>query len=321
MDRFWLATLSLFLLSLSTGCGQSKNDHYQGYVEGEYQQIAAPLAGQLETLSVRRGMRVAAGDPLFILEHVLESAGVAEAEQGVARATSQLTDLTKGKRPSELKALESHLAQAEAAQVLAQKEFDRLEKLVREQSVSQEAHDRAASELVRTAALVDELTANLETAKLGARIDVLETARVEVRAAGERLLQARWKQDQKSRTAPQSGLVFDTYYTPGEFVPAGYPVLSLLSPGQIKIRFFVPETVVGTLQVGHHLTFTFDGAGKNYDATITYISPQAEYTPPVIYSREARSKLVFMLEARPDPAVALDLHPGQPVDVRLEPRS
>lgn len=310
---------TLLLLLLLCGCGEPSDDCYQGYIEGEYLQIAAPLAGQLEILPVKRGLTVAPGDLLFTLEHFLENAAVAEAEQGLARAASLLADLTKGQRPTEIKAIEARLAQARAAHDLARKEFDRLELLVRSQSASRESHDRAASELQRTAALVDQSTAELETAGLGARSDAIAAARAETQAARERLRQARWKLAQKSQIATAGGLVFDTYYEPGEFVPAGRPVLSLLPPGQIKIRFFVPETVVGKLQIGQRIQFGFDGAERNYTATIFFISPQAEYTPPVIYSRETRSKLVFLVEAGPDPAEAARLHPGQPVDVRLEP--
>jgi HlyD family secretion protein len=322
MDNFMLIRprwLPLLLLLILAGCGEPADDYFQGYVEGEFLQIAAPLAGRLEILPVRRGMKVAAGDLLFTLEHALESAEVAEAEQGLARAASQLADLTKGRRPTEIKAIEARLAQAREARDLAGKEFARLEALLQEQSVSREAYDRAASELKRSAAQVDELTAELATAALGARSDAIDAARSEMKAAQDRLTQARWKLTEKSRSARQGGVVFDTFYNPGEFVPAGYPVVSLLPPELIKLRFFVPETLVATLRVGQTLQFTFDGAGKNYRATISFISPQAEYTPPVIYSRETRSKLVFMLEARPEPAVAAELHPGQPVDIRPEP--
>ncbi|MBU0482965.1 MAG: HlyD family efflux transporter periplasmic adaptor subunit [Proteobacteria bacterium] len=311
----------LLLLVSMAGCAEPVNDHFQGYIEGEYLRIAAPMAGQLEILPVSRGMMVATGDLLFTLDHSLESAAVGEAEQGLARAGSLLADLTKGRRPAEIKAVAARLAQARAAKDLAQKEFDRLERLVKEQSVSRELYDRAVTELQRANAMVDELTADLETAGLGSRSDLIEAARAEMKAARERLGQARWKLAQRNQNAPQGGLVFDTYYNPGEFVPAGYPVISLLPPGRVKLRFFIPETLVGTIQVGQRVQFTFDGAGQNFAAVISYISPQVEYTPPVIYSREARSKLVFMLEALPEPAVAAKLHPGQPIEVRLEQAS
>lgn len=309
----------LLILLILTGCSKPANDHFQGYIEGEFIRVAAPLAGQLAALPVSRGMTVQAGQTLFTLEHALESGGVAEAEQGLARATSQLADLTKGRRPSEIAAIEARLSQALAARDLARLEFERMGKLLGSQTVSQEKYDRAEAEYKNTSAQVEQLNAELETARLGGRADAVAAARAEVRAARERLQQARWKPDQKNQTAAQAGLVFDTYYTVGEFVPAGYPVVSLLPPGQIKLRFFVPETVIGTLRLGRKVTFTFDGDNAVHPAVISFISPQAEYTPPVIYSRESRSQLVFLVEARPDPAEAVNLHPGQPVDVRLEP--
>jgi HlyD family secretion protein len=132
------------------------------------------------------------------------------------------------------------------------------------------------------------------------------------------LEQADWRLKQKTVAAPVTGLVSDTLFVRGEWVPAGAPVVSLLPPANIKIRFFVPETVLGGFAVGQSVNVTCDGCGAPVPARITFIAPQAEYTPPVIYSREARSKLVFMLEARPAPDIAARMHPGQPVDVRAE---
>ena len=320
MTNPWRKSIRIIPLLVLIACTKPANDHFQGYVEGEFLRVAAPLAGQLAALSVSRGMVVTAGATLFTLEHSLESGGVAEAEQGLARATSQLADLTKGRRPTEIAALEAQLSQARTAGDLARLEFARTEKLLRSQTISQDKYDRAEADLKSANARTDQLSAELETARLGARPDAVAAARAELQAAQERVRQARWKPDQKNQTAPQGGLVFDTFYTVGEFVPAGYPVVSLLPPGQIKLRFFVPETVVGSLKIGRKVNFSFDGdTGRHHPAVISFVSPQAEYTPPVIYSRETRSQLVFLIEARPDPAEAANLHPGQPVDVHLEP--
>ena len=313
-------TISLFLaLAILFGCSKPASDHFQGYVEGEFTRVAAPLSGQLASLPVSRGMTVTAGQPLFSLESGLESGGAAEAERTLARAESQLADLTKGRRPAEIAAIEAQLSQASANRDLAQLEFGRMEKLLASGVISRDLYDRAEAELKSARAKVDQLTAELETARLPARTDAVAAARAEVAAARERVQQARWKPGQKSQSAPQSGLVFDTYYTVGEFVPAGYPVVSLLPPGQVKLRFFVPESVVGSLKLGAPINFSFDGNPGRHPATISFVSPQAEYTPPVIYSRETRSQLVFLIEARPKAAEAADLHPGQPVDVRLGP--
>jgi len=302
---------------ISVACTGNNHDSYQGYVEGEYLHVASPLGGRLETLGVSRGQTVAAGDPLFILDQTLEAAAVAEAEQGVYRAENRLADISKGRRPTELAALEAKLDQARAAYSLARTEYQRREKLLQQKVIAREMLDRTRTEMEQGAAAVTQLSAELETAKLGARTDEIEVARADVAAARERLAQARWSLAQKSQLAPQSGLVHDTFYVQGEYVPPAYPVVSILPPGNIKVRFFVPEPIISTLAIGAQISVMVDGVNTAYPATISYISSQAEYTPPVIYSRESRAHLVFMVEAVPGTGTSIALHPGQPVDVRL----
>jgi len=311
-----LCFLLLFLFISS--CSETPTDYFQGYVEGEYVLVASPLAGRLESLPVSRGQNVPRGEPLFVLEHAREQAAVSEAEQGVARAENILADLGKGKRPSEISAIEARLQQARTSYDLSRDEFERRQSLFRTDSLPKEEFDRSRTEMERNASLVAEVNAELETARLAARSDLLDAARSDLDAAKARLQQARWQLDQKNQAAPAAGLVFDTFFREGEFVPAAYPVVSLLPPLNIKIRFFVPEDLLGGLAVGKKVSVSLDGRPAPLQAEITYISPRAEYTPPVIYSRQTRVKLVFMIEAVPDTETAAALHPGQPVDVRLE---
>jgi HlyD family secretion protein len=133
-----------------------------------------------------------------------------------------------------------------------------------------------------------------------------------------RLTQTDWSFDQKKQAAPQSGLVYDTLFRQGEWVAAGKPVVVLLPPQNIKVRAFVPETRVGSLHYGDSAQVTVDGVQNPFIGKVSYISPRAEYTPPVIYSRESRAKLVFMVESVFDQQVAANLHPGQPVDVEFK---
>jgi HlyD family secretion protein len=139
-----------------------------------------------------------------------------------------------------------------------------------------------------------------------------------VAAARAALDQADWRLEQKAQRAPQDGLVQETLFVQGEWVPAGAPVVNLLPPGNIKVRFFLPETQLGAVRIGQPVQMTCDGCGAAVSGAVTYIAPQAEFTPPVIYSRERREKLVFLVEARPAPADATRLHPGQPVEVALK---
>lgn len=312
-----MAVLSVALLACAS-CTNRDDDAYQGYVEGEYARVATSFAGTLEQLNVQRGARVHAGDALFALENENETAARREAEQRLRSAEAQLANLQKARRPSEIDAVRAQLAQAQAAAALSQAQLRRTEDLVAKNFVSRAQLDEARSARDRDRGRVEELQAELKTARLAAREDEIRAAQAAVAAARATLEQADWRLKQKSVAAPVTGLVSDTLFVRGEWVPAGSPVVSLLPPGNVKIRFFVPETVLGSFAVGQSVNVSCDGCGAPIPARITFIAPQAEYTPPVIYSREARSKLVFMVEARPAPDIAARLHPGQPVDVRPE---
>ena len=155
------------------------------------------------------------------------------------------------------------------------------------------------------------------TARLGARDDQVVAAEATVRAQESALARAEWDFTQKKQAAPQAGIVFDTLYRTGEWVAAGRPVVALLPPKNIKVRAFVPQTKLSGIHLGDPFRVSIDGINTPYRAKVSFISPQAEFTPPVIYSKESRSKLVFMIEGSFEPADAEKLHPGQPVDVQF----
>jgi HlyD family secretion protein len=313
------ARLGSVLLALGLGgCTDSGPQAYQGYAEGEFVRVAAPFAGSLTKLAVARGGHVQTGDPLFVLEQENEAAARREAQDRLQRAEAQLDDLRKGRRVPELEAIQAQKAEAQAALRLAESQLTRQEKLAAAGFISSDALDQFRSAVARERARVAEYDAQLRTARLTAREDQVRAAEFEVAAARAALAQAEWRLSQKSVAAPAAALVQDTLYVQGEWVPAGAPVVSLLPPANIKIRLFVPERDVGRIRVGDKVRVACDGCGEPVVASISYVSPQAEYTPPVIYSRETRTKLVFLVEARPAPADAARLKPGQPVDVTLE---
>ncbi len=303
------------VLVLLAGCGDAAPAYYQGYVEGEFVRIAAPTAGRLEALAVARGDAVAAGAALFRLETTQEHAALLETEARLARSRAQLADLLKGKREPELAVIRAQLAQARARHQLSAKQLARQQSLGT--ATSQEALDTANAQHRLDLERIDELEAQLEAAELAGRDDALRAARAEVDAADAAVAQARWVLERRAAAAPAAGLVADTLFRVGEQVPAGTPVVSLLPPQNRILRFFVPETVVGRLAPGMAVSARCDGCTGTIAAQITFVAPEAEFTPPVIYSREARAKLVFLVEARPAPEDAVRLQPGQPVDVTL----
>jgi HlyD family secretion protein len=296
-------------------CGDRSDGAFQGYAEGEYVRVAAPFAGNLQALNVKRGMQVKADDPLFVLEQENETAARREAEERLRNAEAQLADLRKSKRPSEIDTVRAQLEQARASLKLSTTNLKRQQELVTAHFVSQAAVDDARANFERDQARVKELEAQVDTARLAARQDEIRAAEYNARAARAALEQADWKLAQKSVKAPLAGLVNDTNYVLGEWVPAGSPVVSLLPPQNIKVRFFVPEPALGALKLEQTVNVRCDSCGAPLAARVSYISPQAEFTPPVIYSRETRSKLVYLIEARTSPDDAVKLHPGQPVEV------
>jgi HlyD family secretion protein len=314
-----LAASVIVTLCLVGGCDRTDGNQLQGYVEGELVYVAAPLAGSLRTLSVQRGAQVIAGAPLFSLEDTPEKAARDEAQSRLNQARASLEDMKKGKRPSEIESIEAQLGQAKAALALAEKDLTRQEELFHSGATTPQDLDRARSTRDQSREKVAQLEADLKTAQLGARNEQITAAEANVRALEAALAAAEWQLSQKHQTAPQAGLVFDTMYRQGEWVPAGRPVVALLPPQNIKVRAFVPERQLHTLHLGDRVQVLVDGAPAPLMGQISFLSPHAEYTPPVIYSRENRSKLVFMIEATFDPQTAATLHPGQPVDVRLAP--
>ncbi|HSC95103.1 MAG TPA: HlyD family efflux transporter periplasmic adaptor subunit [Burkholderiales bacterium] len=314
MGRALLCCLAFVLVA----CSNEGERSFQGYAEGEYVRVAAPFAGTLEVLAVKRGTQVKAGDPLFTLEQENEAAARREARERLRNAEAQLANLQKGKRPSEIEAIRAQLAQAEAALALSTTQLKRQEQLVEQNFIARERLDEARATHDRDVQRVAELQALLATARLAARPDEIKAAEHNVEAAKAALAQAEWKLDQKSVKAAVAGLVQDTYFVHGEWVNANQPVVSLLPPQNIKARFFVPERELGAIRLGQKLALACDGCPAPIPAVVSFISPQAEYTPPVIYSQQERAKLVFLIEARPAPEDAVKLHPGQPLEVRFQ---
>ncbi|MEO5660906.1 MAG: HlyD family efflux transporter periplasmic adaptor subunit [Polaromonas sp.] len=303
--------------SLLAGCGDKGPQALPGYAEAEYVRLAAPISGTLTRLHLKQGDTVAAASPAFALEQESERAAREEAGFRVARAQDQLANLRQGKRPDEIAALQAQRAQAQAALALSSAELARGSQLVAQNFVSPASLDQSRANVARDQGRLSEMNAQLRQAMLGSRAAEISAAEQEVKAAQAQLAQAEWKVEQKTQRTPVAGDVVDVLYREGEWVPAGAAVLSLLPPANIKARFFLPQTRLGALALGQDVSLQCDGCGAPIPAKVSFIAREAEYTAPLIYSKENRASLVFMVEARPAPSDARRLHPGQPLEVRL----
>jgi HlyD family secretion protein len=306
-----------FVLLVLAGCNDKPADYFPGYAEAEYVRLATPIAGTLTKLHVQRGDQVKPDAPAFVLEQDSERAAREEAASRVQRAQAQLANLKKGRRPEELAAVQAQLAQADAALKLSHSNLARQKQLVEDKFIAPSRMDEARGAVDRDQARVNELRAQVRVANLGARPDEIAAAEQELKAAQAQLAQAEWKLAQKTQSIPVAGSIADVLYREGEFVQAGSPVVSVLPPQNIKLRFFVPEAQFAALRIGQDLVVQCDGCKSAIAAKVSYLSSAPEYTSPLIYSKENRAALVFMIEARPAPEQAAQLHPGQPVEIRL----
>lgn len=313
MKQAWTLVLALAVMA----CSAPQDAALQGYAEGEFVRIGVPFAGTLVKLDVQRGSQVRAGAPLFALEAENESAARREAGNRLERAQAQLENLQKGRRPTEVDAVRAQLAQAQAAAALTATELKRQEELVSKGFVSQQRLDEARTAVARDRARLKELEAQLATVQLAARPDEIRAAQAEASAAKASLEQAQWRLQQRTAVATVAGDVTDILFVRGEWVGAGQPVVVLLPPENVKARFYVPEPLLATVKVGQAVDLRCDGCTEPIRAAVTWISPQAEFTPPVIYSKESRAKLLYLVEARPAAGDAVRLKPGQPLDVTL----
>jgi len=314
-----LVAIEALLLSLLAGCGAAPPDSgaLQGYVEGEFVYIAPQMPGRMGRLFVQRGTQVKGGDPLFELENIQEKATRDETKLRLAQLRAQVADARKGKRPTEIDATTAQLNLARTALQFSEKELSRQERLLAASIVSVQDVDRLRSQRDQERQRVAQLEAELDTAKLGLRGDQIAATEASMKAMEATLGRSEWDLAERRQTAPTAGLVFDTLYRQGEWVAAGRPAIILLPPQNIKVRVFVPQPKLAKIHQGERAQVTVDGLSPPLSGIVDFISPQAEYTPPVIYSRESRQKLVYMVELSFAPATAAQLHPGQPVSVKF----
>lgn len=298
------------------GCGRLRTNTFQGYVEGEFVYMAASQAGQLVHLAVERGETVDSGTLLFALESDSEADAARQSADELRAAQSQLADLQTGKRPAEIAVSEAQLAQARADAERLKLQWERDQAQYRAGGISKGQLDDSRDSALSAQDHVRELEAQLKVSRLPSREEQIRAQQATVEADRAALAQARWKLEQTQVRAFRGGLVYDTMYRDGEWVPAGSPVVSMLPPQDIKVRFFVPEALLGALTLGRTVEIHCDACAQAIPAVIRYVSNQAEYTPTNIYSNQTRSKLVYMVEAHPQTAAdAMKLHPGQPVSV------
>jgi HlyD family secretion protein len=287
-----------------------------GYVEGEFVLLAPIDVAEVKTVGVRRGDRVTPGEAIAQLENSDAIIAVAQSEAALAQAEAQLADLQIGKRPEEIAVLETTLASSEAQQTEAERVVSRLSNLLVRGIATQADYDNAETQLNVSKAMVGQAKANLAVAKLPARPETIRAAEYQVKQTKAALEDARWRLAKRTITAPAPGRIDDIIRNPGDVAGPSAPVISMLPDGAVKLKLYLPQQSLSSVSIGSLLDVRCDGCPPGLAARVSYVSPDPEFTPPVIYSLETRQKLVFLIEARPEGAAG-PLKPGQIVDVSL----
>jgi len=305
-----------WIAGLLAGCAGAGPDAI-GYAEGDYISLAPIETARIEEVLVRRGESLAAGQIVARLERHDAEIAVRDAQSRLQEAEAALADRRLGQRPEELAVLEAAVTSAEAELRDAVRSLARQRTLFERGTGTQAALDEAVTREAVARASLGQARANLEVGRLPARPDQLRVLEAQVEQARVALERTRWALDQRTISAPAAGRVSDVIRHAGDVAGPASPVVSFLAAGAIKLKLYVPESYFARLAPGDLLALSCDGCPAGMTARISYIAPEPEFTPPVIYSLETRQTLVYLIEARPDGAQAAALQPGQIVDARL----
>lgn len=309
--------LLIILLAFNLqGCKKSIYT-YQGYINYDNIYLSSPFAGKLKSLLIERGRFVKKGDLLFVLDLEPETFSLDEMKDQLLQNQSTLADLEKPKREPRIDALKAQIAQIEAQIALAELRVRRNQTLYNRKVLAKDKLDEAKEYLHVLEAKKDQAAANLDLARLGARVDVINAQKSKINTYKNKLKALAWNVSQKSVYAADNGYIHDTYYVEGEYVESSRPVVSLISRKNIYIEFFVPYSEMKNIALGKRVQYFYmDNDKDKYNAEISYVSSEAEYLPPLVYSKNNMDKIVFKVKAK-----ALEMNellPGLPITINID---
>lgn len=311
MDEFFAWLFGLIAL-IVPGFGAPETPRWNGYVEADYLYVGAPSGGTIASIEVSEGTTVRAGNVLFTLDGSIQQAALQAAEARVEVAQANVDNLATGSRDAELDVIRANLEKARADLELARTQAERTDELLARGLVPQAQADQARATLTSAEAQVAQLEAQLRVAELPARDPQREAAEASLIAARADAEPAREALADRTIVAPVDAEIERIFFSAGEIAPAGGPVVALLPQQALKVKFYVPQAERADLELGQTVAVSCDNCAAGLTATISFFSSEPQFTPPVIYSREERERLTFLIEATLD---AEALHPGQPVTV------
>jgi len=314
---FTLCLISLF--GLACPSDEAKNIiSASGTIEAVEVNVASKVSGQLLELTVREGTRVKPGDALASVDHATLDIQLRQAEAGVQLAEAQLALLVKGARVEDIRQAEAAVEQAEASFKVAEDDAKRMRELAKTGSITPKTRDDSEARLT------------VATAQRSAAAEALSKVRrlarpEEIRAAEARLAQAQAAADLLRKTiadctitAPAGGIVTHKAVEAGELVTPGATVVTLVDLDSVYVMIYVSEKELGRVKLGDAAEVKIDAfPDKAFVGKITYISPEAEFTPKNVQTKEDRVKLVFGVKVEIENREGL-LKPGLPADAIIK---
>lgn len=302
----WLIGLALVgLLIWHSWYHGGEHQGLVGYIDGQELYLASPIAATIDQLTVEKGQRVETGTPLFTVD-----ARIAAAQRGQIEAQLAETRRQSAAALAKLAQMRANAAAVQVQSANASRDFERyrMAATLDRDSVTQQQIDNAQTSAANAAS--QNRIAQQDVAAAMAQLEVNRAQEQQYLAA---VTEVDSRLDLLARSSPVTGRVDDVFFRPGEWASADQPILALLPDARVRVRFFVPETVIARYRPGTSIQFACDGCPAGLTARVDYVASQPEFTPPIIYSRTSRDRMVFMVEAIPtDPK---SLIPGQPVDV------
>ncbi|BCE03158.1 HlyD family secretion protein [Marinicellulosiphila megalodicopiae] len=310
-----LVTLFACVIVLLQGCQSNEKDSVLiGYIEADYRYVNSQQAGLIVKQNVKAGDVVSEGDVVFELDKTLINLQIKEVQARINQAQALVKDSQQGLRDDEIDSLKAQLNESQTIVDLKQKELTRTQNLLKQGLISKSIGDVASSEFETAQARVNTIQAKIRAANLPARDGVTQSALANQSAIEQQLAQLNWQLSQRDIVAHFSGKIFDVYYEKGEHIFARQPLIAIVPNNELSVKFFVEEPLLSQMKLGKKVFVHADGIAKPIEASISYIATKAQFTPPVIYSKDSREKMVFKLEAiisSPDMSLPL----GLPVDV------
>lgn len=303
---------------LMMGCNdkQIEANSYSGYVEGRYSQVSTPQSGWIQSFDVAEGDNVTTGQALFSLDSDQQQILLSQATAKNKEALARLNDAKTAARLPTIKQINASIEGQRAKLEYTLKEKQRWLATASHDYASKSSRDNAVANYDIALAKLDELKQKLAQAKLASRADQIAASEQIVKQTNYALKNSEWVLSQRYIKAHNSGNIDQIYYHQGEFVNAGSPILSLLINNEKRVRFFLPQQALSRIKLQQKVNVSYDDLLSPTSANIVYIAKDAEFTPPVIYSKDVRSKLVFMVEAQLPSNSQLLV--GQPVEVSLK---